>query len=203
MSAKFICYKFWAVNYSMSLVSLLVGNQLKSICVDNLREWERASSKVKVFLCPVLSFHSQCVATQICLFHWHLGKIMHGFFCKAPCWVWRWHWQWHWRFQGEWPWWWDARGFTCLKRHLLIGESARLCLITRQGIPGARLPPSYPADLNLHVIRRLYLFLRNTFVDLEKYICEFWEIHFWFREIHLSILRDTFVNFEKYNCQFG
>ena len=104
-------------------------------------------------------------------------KIMHGFFSKAPCWVWRWHW--HWRFQGEWPWWWDARGFTCLKRHLLIGESARLCLITRQGIPGARLPPSYPADLNLHVIRR------NTFVDFEKYNCRF-------GEIHLSIWRNTF-----------
>ena len=61
-------------------------------------------------------------------------------------------------------------GLTCLKRHLLIGASPRLRLITRRGIPGARLPPSYPADLNLSVIWTLHLSSwTNTFVNLQKF----------------------------------
>ena len=68
-------------------------------------------------------------------------------------------------------------GFTCLKRHLLIGASHRLRLITRQGIPGARLPPSYPGDLNL---------------------CVVWTLHCPFGQIHFSIWTNTFVNLQKF-----
>ena len=83
-------------------------------------------------------------------------------------------------------------GFTCLKRHLLIGASPRLRLITRQGIPGARLPPSYPADLNLSVIWTLHLSSwTNTFVKLDKYICPF-------GQIHLSICRNSECDFISY-----
>ena len=57
-----------------------------------------------------------------------------------------------------------GRGFTCLKRHLLIGASGRLCLITRRGIPNARLPlKTYPLDLNLQFAYNTLLY--NNRVD--------------------------------------
>ena len=57
-----------------------------------------------------------------------------------------------------------GRGFTCLKRHLLIGASGRLCLITRRGIPNARLPlKTYPLDLNLQFAYNTLLYSRELF----------------------------------------